>query len=73
MPDRYLAPGTHVRLVNHIDGSWEDGVVIHCWLDTELGVNDCYVAFFSDGIPEGKPREKPYVLRFAATSLTVLP
>jgi len=70
--DRYLTPGTRVRLVNHFDGSSEDGVVIHCWLDTELDVHDCYVAFFGDAIPEGEPHKKPYVLRYAATSLMVL-
>jgi hypothetical protein len=50
----------------------ELGVVIHCWLDQELGEHDCYVAFFGDALPEGQPSEKPYVLRYAARSLTVL-
>lgn len=33
---------------------------------------DCYVAFFGDEFPNGKPSEKPYVLRYAVTSLTAL-
>ena len=51
--DRYLEPGTPVRLTNHADGSWEDGVVVHCWLSEEMAVHDCYVAFFGQAIPEG--------------------
>lgn len=70
--DEFLEPGARVRLLSGIDGSWEDGVVVHCWLDDEIGVYDCYIAFFGDAIPEGKPAEKPYVLRYAATSLTRL-
>lgn len=67
---RYLKPGTLVRRVNHPGDSWEDGVVVHCWLDGELGIFDCYVAFFDSAIPDGKPPEKSYVLRYASTSLT---
>lgn len=69
---RYLKPGTLVRRVDHSGDSWEEGVVVHCWLDEELGVFDCYVAFFGASVPEGKPSEKPYVLRYASTSLTEL-
>lgn len=69
---RYLNPGTSVRLVNHGDGSWEDGVVIHCWLDEEIGSFDCYVAFIGDAIPAGKPLKKPYVLRYASASLKII-
>lgn len=69
---RYLKPGTLVRRINHPGDGWEDGVIVHCWLDDQLGVFDCYVAFFGDAIPDGKPPEKPYVLRYAATSLTEL-
>ncbi|MDG2004019.1 MAG: hypothetical protein P8J20_11880 [Novosphingobium sp.] len=71
--DRYFAPGTRVRR----DAIWDDdeqitsefGVVIHCWLDDELGMFDCYVAFFGLALPSGKPAEKPYVLRYTAASL----
>jgi len=70
--DRYLRPGTTVRLVNQLDESWDDGVVVHCWLDDAVGVHDCYVAFFGAAIPEGKPADKPCILRYASTSPTVL-
>lgn len=70
--DRYLEPGTAVRLINHVDESWEDGIVVHCWLSEEIGAHDCYIAFFGDAIPEGEPTEKPYVLRYASTSLISL-
>ena len=73
MSDTFLSPGTPVRLVNDLDGRWEDGVVVHCWYSDEIFGFDCYVAFFGSAIPDGKPKEKPYVLRYAATSLTVIP
>ncbi|MBB6122726.1 hypothetical protein [Sphingobium subterraneum] len=71
--DRYVEPGTKVRLDNHWDGADvptpEYGIVVHCWKDGELGMYDCYIAFFGDDFPEGKPDEKPYILRYAAASL----
>ncbi|MFA4893097.1 hypothetical protein [Brevundimonas sp.] len=70
--DRNIEPGTKVRLTNHSDGSWEDGVVVHCWLSDEINAHDCYVAFFGEAIPAGQPASKPYVLQYASTSLTVL-
>lgn len=74
--DNRLPAGTRVRLDSHFNGSDtvtpEFGIVVHCWLDEEMGMFDCYVAFFGDGFPEGQPVEKPYVLRYAATSLTVV-
>ncbi len=63
----YLAPGTRVRL-----NTDEVGVVVHCWHDSEINAFDCYVAFFGTDFPRSKPTEKPYILRYAATSLTVL-
>lgn len=75
--DKYLAPGTRVRLDNHVNGddaiTSEFGVVVHCWLCEELQMFDCYIAFFGDDFPDGAPTEKPYVLRYMARSLTVLP
>jgi hypothetical protein len=74
--DRLIAAGTRVRLdslVNDDDEcTSEFGVVVQCWLDDEIGMFDCYVAFFGGAFPDGKPSEKPYVLRYGATSLTVL-
>ena len=74
--DRYLAPGTKIRrdaIVNNDDNSTSEfGVVAHCWLDEEMGAYDCYIAFFGDAFPVGKPNEKPYILRYAAVGLTEL-
>lgn len=73
--DRFLAPGTRVRR----DSEWDDheevrpefGVVVHCWKDEQIGTFDCYVAFFGfAGFPAAQPAEKPYILRYAAISLT---
>lgn len=71
--DRYLAPGTKVRR----DAYWNDdehltsefGIVVHCWLDNEMSMFDCYIAFFGDALPTDKPAEKPYVLRYATVGL----
>ncbi len=74
--DRYLAPGTRVRrdaFVNNDDHTTSEfGVVVHCWLDNEIGMYDCYIAFFGEDLPDGKPAEKPYVLRYAAVGLAEL-
>jgi hypothetical protein len=68
----FLPPGTSVRLDGSEETGPEYGVVVHCWLDDEIGGYDCYVAFFGNQQPTGKPTEKPYVLRYASTSLTVI-
>jgi hypothetical protein len=70
--DRFIPPGTRVRLEMLEEGRPEYGVVVHCWQDAEIGAWDCYVAFFGDAFPSGKPAEKPYVLRYAALSLIVI-
>lgn len=67
----YLPPGTPVRYDGLEQGGPEYGVVVHCWLDDEINAHDCYVAFFGDHEPSGKPAEKPYILRYASISLTV--
>ena len=71
--DRFLNPGTKVRLDSLVDDNEqvvsEFGIVVACWDDTEIGGYDCYVAFFGSKFPDGKPAEKPYLVRFAATSL----
>jgi hypothetical protein len=55
-----------------VDGRPEYGVVVYCWLDDEVGVYDCYIAFFGTKQPIGKPTEKPYILRYSSRSLVVL-
>jgi hypothetical protein len=61
-----------VRLGDGEDGRLEYGIVVHCWHDDEIGMHDCYVAFFGSALPSGKPVMKPYILRYAAVSLTVV-
>lgn len=68
----YLPAGTKVRYDGLEEGSPEHGIVVHCWLDTEINAHDCYVAFFGKRQPNGKPAEKPYILRYASASLTVM-
>jgi hypothetical protein len=68
---RFL-PGERVIL----SASGECGVVVHTWVSDELGgLDDCYVAFFGRDFPDqgAKPRQIPYVLRYAATSLRRAP
>lgn len=67
-----LTPGTAVRYDGLVEGGPEYRTVVHCWLDDEIGAHDCYVAFSGDKQPMGRPIEKPYILRDAATSLTVI-
>ncbi len=72
-PGLYIPPGTRVRY----DGFGEEygpeyGVVVHCWFDDEIHGYDCYIAFFGDQQPTGKPTRMPYVLRYASSSVTVL-
>jgi hypothetical protein len=67
----YLPSGTQVRYDGGEDGP-EYGVVVHCWLDPEHAFYDCYVAFFGAEPPAVEPAEKPYILRYASTSLTVI-
>ena len=68
--NKFLAAGT--RVTYNGTGKPEYGVIVHCWHNWEIDAYDCYVAFFGDAIPDAMPAEKPYVLRYAATSLTVL-
>ena len=56
-------PGDTVR---HIS-TGEIGRIVSTWDDD--GETDCYVAFFGTSYPDGKPTEKPYVLRYASSSL----
>jgi len=70
--DRYLAPGTRVRLNNEGDELLSEyGVIVHCWRDEKIHAFDCYIAFFGDQFPSGEPSEKPYILRYYASSLEI--
>jgi hypothetical protein len=68
--DTFIVPGSAVRYDG--TGTAEFGIVVHCWLDHEIAMHDCYVAFFGAEFPTNKPEAKPYLLRYAATSLARL-
>jgi hypothetical protein len=61
-----------VRYDGRDDGVPEYGIVVHCWLDGEIDTYDCYVAFFGEQLPTGKPEERPYILRYPSLFLTVI-
>ena len=54
-------------------GTGEVGVLIHLWFDPDMGCDDAYVAFLGDVFPQGKPNQRPYVLRYATSSLENYP
>lgn len=54
-----------------LDSTKEVGVVVWLWKD-EHGDTDAYVAFFGEQFPEGIPETKPYILRYYASSLTLI-
>ena len=61
-------PGEKVILAS----SGECGIIVHSWASDELGEDeDCYVAFFGTAFPPPgiAPRQIPYILRYAASSL----
>jgi hypothetical protein len=60
-----LPAGTRVRY-DGLDKGPEFGVVVHCWMNEEIGGYDCYVAFFGKEFPSGQPKQRPYLLRYAA-------
>jgi hypothetical protein len=68
----FLPPGTLFRNDGLDNGGPEYGVVVHCWFDEDFDFYDCYIAFFGDQQPSGKPTDRPYILRYASTSLVVL-
>jgi hypothetical protein len=68
----FLPAGTKVRYDGLVDGGPEFGIVVHCWMSEDIEAYDCYVAFFGSEFPNGSPRTKPYVLRYAASSLRVI-
>ncbi|MEM8772804.1 MAG: hypothetical protein AAGD92_14250 [Pseudomonadota bacterium] len=72
----YIEPGTRVVLQNQDTDTGkkvsEFGVVVHCWLNRDVGIYDCYVAFFGNAFPEAEPTIKPYVLRYASKSLNIV-
>ncbi len=62
--------GQRVKLTcpDHPD---EYGIVVSTWYNPEIGMKDCYVAFWGHEIPsfEAEETPRPYILRYAAVSL----
>lgn len=52
-----------------LESSTEVGVIVWSWYNEEIYSYDYYVAFFGASLPHGEPTEKPYILRYAETSL----
>ena len=50
----------------------EVGVVVHIWRDPETDLDDAYIAFFGDEFPNGKPSEKPVILRYFVGGLDLI-
>lgn len=70
--DRFLPAGTRVCL-KPLDQDAEYGVVVHCWLNPEIGQYDNFVAFFGNAFPDDDgPPDDIYILRYASTTLDVL-
>lgn len=71
--DRYLRPGTLVRLAITVNERHliepEVGVVLHCWRNPGRGKFDCMVAFVGEEFRAEGPIEEPYITSFAASSL----
>ena len=74
---KYLKPGTYVR--RESGGSegeilTEYGIVVYCWMNAEIDMYDCYIAFYGHSMPIDKEEleEPAYILRYASTSLTVV-
>ena len=64
----YLPPGTVVRLSD----TGEEGLVVHRWMRQEIQAPDCYVALLTGQRPDWRTDERPQILRYASTSLTLI-
>jgi hypothetical protein len=51
----FLPAGTTVRYDGLVEGGPEFGIVVHCWMNEDIGAYDCYVAFFGSELPDGPP------------------
>lgn len=58
--------GDKVRLIS----TGEVGVVIWTWSEDDF--TDTYVAFLGTEFPSERPKQLPYVLRYATTSLELI-
>lgn len=63
--------GDRVKRTFELDGKTvtEVGVVVHVWQDPETELEDAYIAFLGNEFPDGKPAEKPVILRYFVSGL----
>lgn len=68
--EKHIVVGQKVKLSSP-EKEDEYGIVISTWHNRELECKDCYVAFWGNSVPDFDLGEKikPYVLRYAASSL----
>jgi len=59
------------KKVKHPD-SGECGIIVHAWFNELITAVDCYIVFFGEEFPVEKPKQKPYVLRYAEAGLEFL-
>ena len=64
--------GSRVRRTYDDGDESEVGIVVHIWRDTATGLDDAYIAFFGENFPDGKPKTKPYVLRYFLSGLELI-
>jgi hypothetical protein len=68
--DSNLTPSSYVRCKVRLIGTDRVGVVVCGWDDGNE--RDYYIAFFGSAFPDGKPDQKPYILRYPESSLELL-
>ena len=72
---RPIQVGDRVRRTYELNGeksNTEVGIVVHIWRDPETDVVDAYNAIFGEEFPDGKPAEKPEILRYFLDGLELL-
>ena len=63
---RPIQIGDRVKRSFELNGEFttEVGIVVHIWRDPETDLDDAYIAFFGNEFPNGKPIDKPVILRY---------
>jgi hypothetical protein len=66
-----IKAGDRIKRTFVLDGETvtEVGVVVHVWVDPETELEDAYIAFLGNEFPDGKPANKPVILRYFVSGL----
>ena len=64
-----------IRVRHEITGmddsiEFEYGTIVQTWWDDDMHGVDTYVAFYGSELPNGKPKQRPGILRYLIGSLT---